>query len=1052
MDNLKFKLMIVYGKIEGTCDVNIIKNIYYKIDEVAKRSNMCGEKCCIIGDFNAKIGKEISKNNEKVNNSGKMLLEVVKNNKLLIINAKEKCKGLWTRENSKNNLEKAVLDYVICNEEMEKDIVKMVIDDEQKYIMERYMTNGECVKSDHNTIILEIKSDKNSKKEKGVHNKVIWNTNNPLAWDRFRSEIAKSRIYSDIKNEKQDLQEGYKKWMKTFNRLLYKCFDKARINNKNKFCSKETKAMMKEKREIKRELTRAIKTKNTEKEISIKSSIKLINNNIAKSINDSKKERVNKLIEKLGHNESFNKDEMWKLKKELFKQSGEKPMAIYDAEGTLCDDQQSIIGEYRNHYMRTLQQREPKEGYEIFESIMNQKFKKYKQIAIQTKMKAITFDEVKKVIKKLQVKKACGTDTVGNIFYKQGGDELAQSMVKMFNKIIDEQEIPNEWYEVNITSFYKGKGNQKELKNQRGIFLTQSIRKIFERIICNRIYKAIDQNMSEYQNGARKGRNIVDHLFVIRNVLSYYKDKGQQVIIEFLDLEKCFDKLCLNDTMNALYKSVNDQTWNIIYELNKKAKATITTPLGNTDEINIAGILMQGTVLAAILCANNLDEVSQVANLIRCGINMYGIQIKCLTFQDDIISPNSSIRNAKNFASIGEQFQDIKKLKYNIGKSAIIKTKGKAEIKCKKEKIVINEEELEERDYYRYLGDELNKNMNYEEIIKVRTIKGQNTIKEICAIISHDVFSKNRVSVGIQLIECVLIPRMFFNSEAWINIRENEIHKLNMIILQAIKRVLKLPSSTSSIGILAETGIDSAKIIIERKKLSYLQRLLKMKKNRLPKILYEKQKELKIKNSWWEEICNIKEKYSININDDDIENMTKYKWKIIIKDKITNKKGEILMMEKGSKTMRLKEWKKQEYLVKLEYNTSLTAIRYRLGMMDIKTMYKNKIGDIKCIKCKKENETLEHLIKCIKKEDVDIYKMLFSEETQHVMEATEIIKNVLKERDSIRNSLAELPIDPADVPTEDGDPADVPTEDGDPADVATDDGDPAEIAAYGVKK
>ena len=158
------------------------------------------------------------------------------------------------------------------------------------------------------------------------------------------------------------------------------------------------------------------------------------------------------------------------------------------------------------------------------------------------------------------------------------------------------------------------------------------------------------------------------------------------------------------------------------------------------------------------------------------------------------------------------------------------------------------------------------------------------------------------------------------------------------------------------------------------------------------------------------------------------------------------------MMEKGSKTMRLKEWKKQEYLVKLEYNTSLTAIRYRLGMMDIKTMYKYKIGDIKCIKCKKENETLEHLIKCIKKEDVDIYKMLFSEETQHVMEATEIIKNVLKERDSIRNSLAELPIDPADVPTEDGDPADVPTEDGDPADVATDDGDPAEIAAYGVKK
>ena len=72
-------------------------------------------------------------------------------------------------------------------------------------------------------------------------------------------------------------------------------------------------------------------------------------------------------------------------------------------------------------------------------------------------------------------------------------------------------------------------------------------------------YENINISMSEFQNGARKSRSIADHLFVIRSIINYYKYIGKGLIIEFLDLEKCFDKIWLQNSMNELATSINNQ-------------------------------------------------------------------------------------------------------------------------------------------------------------------------------------------------------------------------------------------------------------------------------------------------------------------------------------------------------------------------------------------------------------------------------------------------------------------------------------------------------------
>ena len=63
--------------------------------------------------------------------------------------------GKWTRINTKNEKEKAILDYVVTNESIYDDIVEMNIDEEKLYRLTNYK-GKETKETDHNTIIVEL--------------------------------------------------------------------------------------------------------------------------------------------------------------------------------------------------------------------------------------------------------------------------------------------------------------------------------------------------------------------------------------------------------------------------------------------------------------------------------------------------------------------------------------------------------------------------------------------------------------------------------------------------------------------------------------------------------------------------------------------------------------------------------------------------------------------------------------------------------------------------------------------------------------------------------
>ena len=79
--------------------------------------------------------------------------------------------------------------------------------------------------------------------------------------------------------------------------------------------------------------------------------------------------------------------------------------------------------------------------------------------------------------------------------------------------------IPHCLKKASITILHKKK-DKLDLNNWRGIFVTSVLRAILMKMVYERTYQTVDKNMSDSQIGARKGKSVRNHLFVLNSVVS----------------------------------------------------------------------------------------------------------------------------------------------------------------------------------------------------------------------------------------------------------------------------------------------------------------------------------------------------------------------------------------------------------------------------------------------------------------------------------------------------------------------------------------------------
>ena len=122
--------------------------------------------------------------------------------------------------------------------------------------------------------------------------------------------------------------------------------------------------------------------------------------------------------------------------------------------------------------------------------------------------------------------------------------------------------------------------------------------------------------MSDSNIGARKGRNIKNHLFIIYGIInSVIKGKEPCIDVQIYDLVKCFDALWLEDCMIDMFDSLSlknrDEKVALLYESNKENQVAVSTAVGLTKRINMPKIVQQGGTWGPSLCSNSVDTIGK---------------------------------------------------------------------------------------------------------------------------------------------------------------------------------------------------------------------------------------------------------------------------------------------------------------------------------------------------------------------------------------------------------------------------------------------------------
>ena len=462
----------------------------------------------------------------------------------------------------------------------------MMIDDQRKHVLSKIRQNkkGIIVKErDHHVLLAKFSNIAKSKTKTRIK---MYNLNNIECQEKFKKYTTNTKMLSSIFESNDDINILTQRFLKQLDGCIAMNFKKIRVSN-----SKETKQdeLFRKRSEL--------KNKNDERS---KSDLENVVKEIAK-IAEEKYEQVMKDLNEMKPSDGkIDSQKFWKIKQKIHKRNSDSPSVMYDAHGNIITSNNAIEARALDVYTDRLKGNKIEEHLEEHEEEVDKLCEARLKLCKQKKAEPWNMDDLELAIRDLDRRKARDSAGYANELLKEevAGSDLKLATLKLMNLIRSSHRFPESLQACNITSLYKHKGSRKDFMQYRGVFRVSLFRSILDRLMYNDLYSVIDGNITDGNVGARKYRNIRDNIFVLGAVInSVINGTEEPVQVQVVDVEKCFDKLWLQSTTNALFEAgVQNELLNTLCIENKVAKVAIKVNGQLTKRVDIKNVEIQGSV------------------------------------------------------------------------------------------------------------------------------------------------------------------------------------------------------------------------------------------------------------------------------------------------------------------------------------------------------------------------------------------------------------------------------------------------------------------------
>lgn len=707
-----------------------VERFYEDIEKSIKDGEDKVKYTLIMGDFNAKIGKNRNENEEFTGNfglgtrneRGDRLINFQEQHKIYNMNSffKKKPKRRWTWT-SPNGQYKNEIDYILST---------------NKHIVHDVSVLNALTGSDHRIVRAKIViCDRLERYRKIMKKQMKLNIDTQklqVNTQRYQTNLVEELNKAKISNE-DEINNTYKKITTAIKEAATKNGRKEKKSHRK--LSRPTIELLEKRRILINEGKRG-----TVEYVEIN---KLVRRRAKEDIRMHTQQIIENVIEE-------NKGtKIWKNK---LRTGHKEIITLKNEEGREITDRNELLKIAEKYYEKLYETK-------VDNTVITNEINKKLVNVHSEELPDINEDEIKKAITKLANGRSPGSDEIIAEMIKQGGDVLVKKLKILFNMCLGRNEIPKEWDDAIIILIYK-KGDKADLNNYRPISLLSQIYKLFTSILTSRLEKKLDFYQPKEQAGFRKGFGTTDHLQTMRLLIEKTTEYKMPIWLAFVDYQKAFDSIETWAILKSLKNARIDYRYTDIIETIYK-RATLKIKLHEyTDPVKIKRGVRQGDPISPKLFTLAMEDIFKTLNWENKGILINGERLNNLRYADDIVLITD------NFIDLQEMVQELAEASQKIGLHMNInKTKVMTNNQEDRRDIIINEKVIERVDKYVYLGHEMKVGKeNQEAEVKRRVTAGWSAFGKLNQVWKTKIPSELKAKVFNQ---CV-IPAMTYGTETWV--------------------------------------------------------------------------------------------------------------------------------------------------------------------------------------------------------------------------------------------------------------------------------------------
>lgn len=625
----------------------------------------------------------------------------------------------------------------------------------------------EGLSSDHRPVICTIKC------EPSINNERTFNFSH-ANWKRYSSTIS-----NDIENFTRtgDIDTDIQFFIDAITHARDVSIPKNNIRTTEFSIDSETAALIKYKNQITRRWQRC---GDPYEKTCLKSLINRAQKLIAERVNKHRNARWENFLTKI------NQQRFWQLTRSLRGKRNGTPQIIKGTSGKLTTNKEKAIAfaeSFVTSHSLTSSFSHPNDR--AVSNFMN----RFDRRRInQSEIAQINPSEITDILRSIRPFKAPGEDQIVNILLKKLPPRATEFLSDIFNDCFDSGFWPNHFRNAKVVAIPKPHKNGREIQNYRPISLLNSVGKIFEKMVLNRITKFADDNnlFNPNQFGFRNGHSTTHQALRVTNHIRENKLNRRSTGLVLLDVEKAFDSVWHSA---LIYKLANMNfpvyICKIIQSFCSNRSFRVHVGESCSNKMLLTAGLPQGSVLSPTLFSLFISDL-RIAKSINTAF-----------YADDTalyFSANRTktiINHLQNALDEINEYSRKWRIKINAAKTQAIVFPFNQQRKRRPTQLLrLAGTDIHFSSSVKYLGICLDGKLNFAEHVQSTAVKGLNCIRSLYPLLARR--SKLSTINKLRIYKAIIRPIITYASPVWLGAASTHIKKLQVLQNKCLKMAFNL--------------------------------------------------------------------------------------------------------------------------------------------------------------------------------------------------------------------------------------------------------------------